>query len=124
MGTGVGATTIAVHAGDRAVVLTDELESNPAMGLGVGIMLVGWTFGLITLAVVLGRSRRLPVWAALALGVSPLVPAFAGGRVPVAVGFVLLLAAFAAAAVRTAQVSSGGSAPTTVRDVTARVMAT
>lgn len=96
LGTGVGATTIGAHAGPAAVALTDELEGNPAYGLGVGLMLVGWTFGLITLAVGLWRAGRVPAWGAACLGVAPLVPAFAGGRVGVAVGFLVLLAGFAA----------------------------
>lgn len=100
LGTGVGATTIAGEAGSQAVALTDALESNPAMGVGVGVMLIGWTFGLITLAVVLGRSGRLPWWAAACLGLAPLLPAFAGGKVGVAAGFVLLLVGFATAALR------------------------
>jgi hypothetical protein len=98
LGTGVGATTIGAHGGAAAVALTDRLESNPAYGLGVGLMLVGWTFGLLVLAVGLWRAGRVPAWGALALGVGPLVPAFAGGRAGVAVGFLVLLAGFATAA--------------------------
>jgi hypothetical protein len=100
LGTGVGATTIADKAGSQAVALTDALESNPAMGAGVAVMLLGWTFGLITLAVTLGRSGRLPWWAAACLGLAPLVPAVAGGRLPVSLCFVLLLVAFGTAAFR------------------------
>jgi hypothetical protein len=98
LGTGVGATAIAVHAGPDAVRLTEELEGDPAFGLGVALMLLGWTLGLVTLGIGFLRSRRLPVWAGAGLVVAPLVPAFAGGKVPVAVGFVVLLACFAAAA--------------------------
>lgn len=98
LGTGVGATTIAEFCGDAAVRLKDELEGNPAFGVAVGVMIVGWTFGLITLAVGLWRARRIPVWAAVAIGIAPLVPAFAGSRVPVAIGFGLLWLGFAVAA--------------------------
>lgn len=98
LGTGVGATTIGAHGGTAAVALTDQLERNPAYGLGVGLMLVGYTFGLMTLAVGLWRAGRVPAWSAACLGVAPLVPAFAGGRLGVAAGFLLLLAGFGAAA--------------------------
>ena len=98
LGTGVGATTIGAHAGQSAVALTDELERNPAYGVGVGLMLVGWTFGLITLAVGLWRAGRVPAWGAACLAAAPLLPAFAGGKVGVAVGFVVLLVGFACAA--------------------------
>jgi hypothetical protein len=97
LGTGVGATVIAAHGGASAVALTEELEGSTPFGVGVGIMLLGWTFGLITLAVGLGRSRRLPWWAAACIAVAPIVPAVAGGKWPVAGGFVLLLVGFAAA---------------------------
>lgn len=98
VGTGVGATTIAAHGGSAAVALTDALERNPAFGVGVGLMLLGWTFGLITLAVGLWRAGRIPTWAAACLAAAPLVPAFAGGRAGVAAGFLILFAGFAAAA--------------------------
>lgn len=100
LGTGVGATTIADKGGAQAVALTDALQGNPAMGVAVGVFIIGWTFGLITLAVTLGKSGRLPWWAAACLGVAPLVPAVAGGRLPVALGFVLLLVGFGTAALR------------------------
>jgi hypothetical protein len=96
LGTGVGATVIAGHAGTQAVQLTDELEGAMPFGVGVGLMLLGWTFGLITLAVGLGRRGVVPWWAAACIALTPLVPAFAGGRTPVAVSFVLLLVGFAA----------------------------
>lgn len=98
LGSGVGATTIGAHGGEVATALTDRLEENPAYGLAVGLMLLGWTLGLITLAVGLWRARRIPSWAAACLGAAPLVPAVAGGRIGVAVGFLVLLTGFAAAA--------------------------
>lgn len=96
LGTGVGATVIAGHAGTQAVSLTDELEGAAPYGVGVGLMLLGWTFGLITLAVGLSRGGLIPWWAGACIAVTPVLPAFAGGRVPVALSFVLLLIGFAA----------------------------
>lgn len=61
-------------------------------------MLVGWTFGLMTLAAGLWRARIIPAWGAACLGTAPLVPAVAGGRVGVAIGFLVLLTGFASAA--------------------------
>jgi hypothetical protein len=98
LGTGAAATVIASEGGSQAVALTEALEGDAAFGVGVGVMLVGWTFGLITLAVALGRARLVPWWGAVALGLAPVVPAVAGGKAPVAFGFVLLLVGFLAAA--------------------------
>lgn len=98
LGTGSGATTIARYGGNGAVSLTDHLQSNVGFTVAVAVMLVGWTFGLITLAVGLWRSDQLPAWAAAAIAAAPLVPAAAGSRVPVAISFVVLLAGFSAAA--------------------------
>jgi hypothetical protein len=104
LGTGAAATVLADEGGAQAVALTDALESDPAFGAGVALMLIGWTFGLLVLAVALGRSRAVPWWSAVCLGVAPFVPAVAGGKVPVAVGFLLLLVAFAVAASRLVRV--------------------
>jgi hypothetical protein len=78
-----------------AVPLTDRLEE-PGYGLGVALMLVGWTFGLITLAVRLWRAWRVPGWGARSASASRRwCPR---SRIGVAVGFLVLLAGFAAAA--------------------------
>lgn len=98
LGTGVASTVIASEAGAQAVSLTDDLEGAMPFGVAVGLMLVGWTLGLITLAIGLGRAGLVPWWAAGCIIAATLVPAVAGGRVPVAAGFVLLLAGFAPAA--------------------------
>jgi hypothetical protein len=100
LGTGAAATVIATDAGQRAVALTEALEGDAAFGVAVGVMLLGWTLGLVTLAIATGRARVLPWWAAVCLGVAPVVPAVAGGKAPVALGFIALLVAFATAARR------------------------
>jgi hypothetical protein len=108
LGTGAAATVLADDGGAQAVALTDALESDPAFGAGVALMLLGWTFGLLVLAVALGRSRAVPWWSAACLGVAPFVPAVAGGKLPVAGGFVLLLVAFGVAATRLPRVPEEG----------------
>jgi hypothetical protein len=113
LGTGVGATAIAQHAGAQAVPLTERLESGAAYGVAVALFLLGWTIGLVVLAVGLARTRVVPVWAAVAVGVAPLVPAVDGGRVVVAVGFVVLLVGFAAAAAAVLRTRAEAPVPVT-----------
>jgi hypothetical protein len=57
---------------DPATILTitDAIENSPITGTAMGIWVPGHILGMVLLAVALRRSRVLPRWAAVVLGVS------------------------------------------------------
>ncbi|WP_426512508.1 hypothetical protein ACPPVO_18905 [Dactylosporangium sp. McL0621] len=99
---------VAAGQADRAgaVALVEGYATSGVLTGLVALYLVGHVVGFILLGIALIRSRAVPAWAGVALSVWPLAEMggqAAGVRVVAAAGFVLLLAGFAACAVRLVQ---------------------
>jgi hypothetical protein len=99
---------VAAGQADRAgaVALVEGYESGGVVTGLVVLYLVGHVVGFILLGIALIRSRVVPVWAGVALCVWPLAEMGGEGSgvwIVAAVGFALLLAGFAACAVRLAR---------------------
>jgi hypothetical protein len=99
---------VAAGQADRAgaVALVEGYESGGVVTGLVVLYLVGHVVGFILLGIALIRSRAVPVWAGVALCIWPLAEMGGEGSgvwIVAAVGFALLLAGFAACAVRLAR---------------------
>jgi hypothetical protein len=121
-----GITFVTTLLGSGYLLATDVLVQPPGTAAGVAayladpvvstvtlVFLAGHVVGFLLLAVALGRSRAVPVWAAVALGVFPL--AEIGGQAigirPVSVvAYLLLVVAFGACAAAVLRRAPAGAA--------------
>ena len=73
-------STVAVYAAQQpdraaAVTLMDKLSGDPAMGVLTAVFVLGHLIGLLLLGIALYRSRAVPRWAAVLVGISPILHA-------------------------------------------------
>lgn len=70
-------------ADDRqtAVVVTGWLDDSPLWTVGGASYLLGWLLGFAALGTALWRARALPRWAAVCVGIGPVLH-IAGGDLP------------------------------------------
>jgi hypothetical protein len=111
-------TWAAARGSDRtaAVAVADAFAGNGVITLVTVAYLVGHTIGFILLGIALSRSRRVPMWAGIALCAWPFFE-MAGEATSVtavaALGFALLSGSFIACAVALVRAGRTGSVPET-----------
>jgi hypothetical protein len=101
----------AIH-GHVSAGAIDAYNGSGLLTVATIVFLVGHVLGLILLAVALWRARSIPAWAAVCLGVSPILEIVGGAGVkPIgALAYLLLIAAFGACArtlVRSSMANAG-----------------
>jgi hypothetical protein len=103
---GLGASDVifyhAARADDHAaaVSLLTAVTHDAATSVLLGVFLVGHLLGMLILGVALWRSRAVPLWGAVLVGLAPIGHLFvhSAGRVPNAVAYALMTAGMGAAA--------------------------
>jgi hypothetical protein len=103
---GLGASDVVFYHAARAhdhaaaVRLITAVNDDRATSVLLGVFLVGHLLGMLILGVALWRSRVVPMWAAVLVGLAPLGHLFvhSAGRVPNAVAYALMTAGMGAAA--------------------------
>ena len=111
---GLGASDVvfyhAARAGDHAaaVSLLTAVTDDAATSVLVGVFLVGHLLGMLILGVALWRSRVVPLWAALLVGLAPIGHLFvhSAGRLPNAFAYALMTAGMGAAALALLRVAN------------------
>lgn len=88
MGSSPVTTAMVASDADRAqmILLTDRYESAPVVAVWVGLMILGWSLGLVLLGVALWRAGWT-VAIPLALGAGLVLMIADAGRWPLAAGF-------------------------------------
>ena len=77
--------------------LTHDLQANPTAGLGSGLFILGLVFGSLLLGLALWRSRAVPAWAAVAVGLGGIThPFLQFSHVAVGIGLAVLATGCAA----------------------------
>lgn len=73
-------STVALYAAqqpDRAAAITllDKLSGDPTMGVLTAVFVLGHLIGMLLLGIALYRARAVPRWAAILVGISPILHA-------------------------------------------------
>jgi hypothetical protein len=88
----------------QVTALDDLVQTNPTVGVSALLFLVGQTFGFVLLGLALWRSRTVPAWIAIVLGLSGPAHIFVpGGNVGGAASWALTAIGYAGVAVALAR---------------------